>query len=194
MNKFLMGCGIFLAIIVFIALSIGGWVVGKYNGLITLRVDTQTQQGQIETQLQRRFDLVPNLVSSVKGAMAQEQAVFKAIADARTKYAGVPAGSSDKLAAGQQYESAIARLLVVMENYPELKSIPVVQDLMTQLEGSENRISVARQRYNESSQTYNRTLQSFPTNIIGGMFGFRDAVFFKGVEGSQVAPTVDFTK
>jgi LemA protein len=194
MTKFLIGCGAFLAILLLIALSVGGWVAGQYNGLISLRVETQTQQGQIEAQLQRRFDLVPNLVGAVKGAMAQEQAVFKAIADARTKYAGAAPGSSEKLAAGTQYESAIGRLLVVMENYPQLKSVEVVQDLMVQLEGTENRISVARQRYNEAVQPYNQRLQSFPTNIIGGIFGFKDAAFFKGAEGSDVAPKVDFTK
>lgn len=194
MSKIMIGCLTILAVVVFFVLSIGGWLAGQYNGLVTLRVDTQTQQGQIETQLQRRFDLVPNLVGAVKGSMAQEQAVFKAIADARTKYAGTPSGSPEKLAAGQQYESAISRLLIVMENYPDIKSTQLVSDLMVQLEGSENRISVARQRYNESVQVYNGKLQSFPTNFIGGAMGFKNAEFFKGAEGSEKAPTVDFTK
>jgi LemA protein len=194
MSKFLIGCGIFLAIVLFIALSVGGWMVGKYNGLVGLRVTTQTMQAQVESQLQRRFDLIPNLEAAVRGEMVNEQTVFKDIADARTKYAGAAPGSSDKIDAGNQYESAIGRLLVVMENYPDLKSVQVVKDLMTELEGTENRISVARQRYNESAQTYNTTLQSFPTNVIGGMFGFKDAVFFKGVAGSESAPKINLTK
>ena len=166
-------------------------MTGTYNSLITQRTEVQTQQSQIETQLQRRFDLVPNLVESVKGAMVQEQEVFKAIADARTKYAGAKSGTPDKLEAASEYQSAIARLLVVMENYPQLRSIDTVRDLMVQLEGTENRISVARQRYNESTQVYNRNLQTFPSNLIGGMFKFEKGLFFEGVKGSEVAPKVN---
>lgn len=194
MKAFAIGCLIIVGFVLLVGLSILGWVAGQYNGLVGLRVETQTQQAQVETQLQRRFDLIPNLVGAVKGAMAQEQAVFKAIADARTKYAGTQSGTPEKVEAGNQYESAIGRLLLVMENYPVLQSTDTVKDLMDSLEGSENRISVARQRYNESAQAYNQRLQSFPTNMIGGMLGFKEAVFFKGVEGSETAPTVDFTK
>src|SRR3990167_3703067 len=106
-----------------IGLIFFSWITGTYNGLVTQRTEFQTQQGQVETQLQRRFDLVPNLVGAVKGAMKQEQAVFSAIADARTKYAGAPAGSKEKVEAANQYKSALGRLLVIMENYPQLKSI-----------------------------------------------------------------------
>ena len=167
------------------------WVAGTYNGLITQRTEVQTQQSQIETQLQRRFDLVPNLVESVKSAMAQEQAVFKAIADARTKYAGAKSGTPDKVEAASEYQSAIARLLVVIENYPILKSIDTVTNLMSQLEGTENRISVSRQRFNESVQVYNRNLQTFPSNLIAGMFNFEKGLFFEGKEGSEIAPKVN---
>ena len=183
MTKFLIGLGVIAAMLAIF-----------YNGLVSLRIETQKTQADVEAQLQRRFDLVPNLVESVKGAMAQEKDVFKAIADARTHYAGAAPGTEEKLAAGQEYEGALSRLLVIMENYPQLKSVDVVQDLMTQLEGTENRISVARQYYNESVRPYNRTLQSFPTNIIAGMFGFKEAKFFKGVDGSETAPKVNFTK
>src|SRR5947209_19083576 len=131
-----------LGIIGFIILMFLSWIIGSYNHLVQLHIEAQTLQAQIETQLQRRFDLVPNLVGAVKGAMSQEQAVFKAIANARTQYAGAKPGTPDKIAAASNYESAIGRLLVVMENYPELKSINTVQDLMTELEGTENRISV----------------------------------------------------
>src|SRR5438067_1413818 len=183
-----------LGIIVGIILILFGWITGLYNHLIQLRVEAQTQQAQIETQLQRRFDLIPNLVGAVKGAMAQEQAVFKAIADARTQYAGAKSGTPDKIVAASNYESAIGRLLVVMENYPELKSIHTVQDLMTELEGTENRISVARQRYNEAARDYNQVRQSFPTLIIAGMFGFQEQPLFTVVAGVQTAPKVDLGK
>ena len=190
MKYFLITIGI-VALIGFIFLS---WVAGSYNSLVTLRNEAQTQQAQIETQLQRRFDLVPNLVATVKGGMVQEQVVFKAIADARTKYAGAKSGTPDKLEAASDYQSAIARLLVIIENYPQLRSIDTVQDLMVQLEGSENRISVARQRYNESIRDYNRARQTFPTNIIAGMFNFEVLSLFQNVEGAEKAPKVDFNK
>ena len=187
MNKFWM----FLIGVLLFGFVIFGWVTGTYNGLISQRTEVQTQQAQIETQLQRRFDLVPNLVESVKGAMVQEQEVFKAIADARTKYAGAKSGTPDKLEAASEYQSALARLLVIIENYPVLKSVDTVTNLMSQLEGTENRISVSRQRFNESVQVYNRNLQTFPSNLIGGMFNFEKGLFFEGAEGSEVAPKVD---
>ena len=190
MKYVLTGLGI-LAIIGFMLFS---WVIGSYNGLVSQRTEFQTQQGQIEAQLQRRFDLVPNLVGAVRGAMTQEQKVFKDIADARTHYAGTPAGTPDKLAAAGQYEGAISRLLVIMENYPQLNSVGTVKDLMTQLEGTENRISVARQRYNEAVQPYNNSVQMFPGAVIAGMFGFKVQPFYQGQVGSENAPKVDLTK
>jgi LemA protein len=180
-----------LGVIILFVLIVGSSIIGTYNNLISERQDARTAQGQIETQLQRRFDLVPNLVASVKGAMVQEQKVFDAIAQARTQYAGAQSGTSDKLVAGAQYDSAVSRLLVIMENYPELKSINTVQDLMVQLEGSENRISVARQRYNDSVNIYDKRLQTFPTNIIGGIFGFQQMNLFESVAAAQTAPAVN---
>ncbi len=167
------------------------WVMGSYNRLVNLQTEAQTQQAQIEAQLQRRFDLVPNLVATVKGAMNQEQAVFKAIADARTRYAGAAAGTPAKVEAANQYEGALARLLVVMENYPQLKSIDRVQDLMVSLEGTENRISVARQRYNESVRDYNRATRTFPSSIFAGMFNFEQLPLFEAQSGAGTAPKVE---
>lgn len=187
MKYFLIGLGIFALIV----LMFVGSVIGSYNNLVGLRVQAQTKAAQVETQQQRRFDLIPQLVGAVKGSMKQEQAVFKAIADARTKYAGAPSGTPDKIAAANQYESAFARLLVVMENYPQLKSIDRIGDLMVSIEGTENRISQARQDYNEAAQEYNRTRQSFPTMIIAGMFGFNDMPLFQGKAGSENAPQVN---
>lgn len=180
-----------LVVVGVIILILYGSIAGSYNSLVTKRLEAQTQQAQIETQLQRRFDLVPNLVASVKGAMVQEQKVFDDIAQARTHYAGAPSGSVDKINAANQFESALGRLLVVMENYPELKSINAVQDLMTQLEGSENRISVARQRYNEAVQDYDKSLQTFPSNIIAGIFHFESLPMFESAKGAEVAPKVN---
>lgn len=178
--------GIFILIIL--------WVMGSYNSLVSDRVAVQTAQAQVETQLQRRFDLVPNLVASVKGAQLQEQKVFKDIADARTHYAGTQPLSPDRVQAANQFESAISRLLVIVENYPDLKSNQTVQDLMTQLEGSENRISVARQRYNEADQQYTIHVQSFPGNIVAGMFHFQPLPLYQSTPGAANAPKVDFTQ
>lgn len=171
-----------------------GSIVGTYNSLVSKQMEAQTQQAQIETQLQRRLDLVPNLVASVKGAMGQEQKVFKDIADARTRYAGVPSGTPEKVQAANQFESALGRLLVVMENYPQLQSIQAVQDFMAQLEGTENRISVARQRYNEAVRDYNRDLQTFPSNFIAKTFNFQSMLLFESTSGAKTAPKVDFGK
>lgn len=181
-----------LAVVLLLLVVIVSTIVGAYNSLVGQREQSRTEFANIETQLQRRFDLVPNLVESVKGAMTQEQSVFKAIADARTKYAGAKSGTPDKLEAASDYQSAIARLLVVMENYPILKSIDTVQDLMTQLEGTENRISVARQRYNETIQVYNQHLQSFPTNILNLMWSFEQMKRFEAVSEAQTVPKVNF--
>ncbi|HWY80239.1 MAG TPA: LemA family protein [Candidatus Sulfotelmatobacter sp.] len=170
------------------------WVGGIYNTLVSERIAVQTAESQVEAQLQRRFDLIPNLVASVKGAQIQEQKVFKDIADARTHYAGTTPSSSDRIAAANQYESAISRLLVIVESYPQLTSNQSIKDLMTELEGTENRISVARQRYNETDQQYMQQLQIFPGNLVAGIFHFQSLPLFQSTPGAQVAPSVNFTK
>lgn len=186
LEKFL-GIGILLFVIIFLWSTLAG----TFNTLATKQVAYETARANIETQLQRRFDLVPSLVGATRGVLNQEQEVFGAIAEARTRYAGAQSGTPDKLEAASQYQSALARLLVVIENYPQLRSNDTVRDLMVQLEGTENRISVARERYNESAQDYNRTLRRFPTNLIGGMFGYEDAPLYEAVDGAEFAPTVD---
>ncbi len=186
---------IVLGVIFFIGFLIFSFFGGTYNSLVAEKVAVQTQQAQVETQLQRRFDLVPNLVASVKGAQIQEQKVFEDIANARTHYAGVASGTPEKIQAANQFESALGRLLVIVENYPQLQSTQTVQDLMTQLEGAENRISVARQRYNESVQIYNQHVQTFPTNFIAGMFGFQPLpLFTTTTPEAKNAPKVEFEK
>src|SRR5260221_275948 len=129
--------------------------MGTYNGFITQNQSVTTSWAQVETQYQRRFDLIPSLVEATKGVLRQEQTVFKAIADARKGYAGVPSGSVAKVQAAGTLDSALARLLVVIENYPQLKSNETVRDLMNELAGTENRINVARYRYNDTVQGYN---------------------------------------
>ena len=161
-----------------------------YNGLVKANENADGQWAQVESQYQRRFDLIPNLVSSVQGAMKQEQAVFGALADARTKYAGATT-VNDKAKAASDVESALGRLLVVMENYPQLKSIEAVQTLMSQLEGTENRISVERMRFNDMVKSYNVTVKVFPSSLVASMFGFGERNYFEAAAGAETAPKVN---
>src|SRR5882724_9683489 len=156
-----------IAVVVVLILLYG---FATYNSLVTLNIAADTQWKQVETDYQRRFDLIPNLVESVKGIMKQEQAVFTAIADARTKYAGATT-PDQKAAAATQVEGALGRLLVITENYPQLKSSDTVQTLMSQLEGTENRISIERMRFNTSVQAYNLKVMKIPSSIIAAMTG-----------------------
>ncbi|MCA9376923.1 LemA family protein [Candidatus Nomurabacteria bacterium] len=177
--------------IVGVLVLVGGYLVGKYNTMVDLDLDAEKAQGQVEVVLQRRFDLIPNLVESVRGAMDQEEDVFTALAEARTRYAGTSSGTPERVDAANQVESALSRLLVVMENYPELRSVDTVQSLMDELTGTENRISVERQRYNEEVTTYNKFIRRFPNNLLAGMFGFEDRPLFEAVSEADVAPSVD---
>ncbi|MES2215862.1 MAG: LemA family protein [Patescibacteria group bacterium] len=183
--------GWIIAIVIVILLVIYG--LTSYNGLVTSKEAATAQWQQVETQYQRRFDLIPNLVESVKGAMAQEKDVFSAIADARTRYAGATT-VNDKAAAATQVESSLARLLVVMENYPTLKSLDTVQNLMTQLEGTENRVATERGRFNEKVQSYNLDVKRFPRSVIASMFGFEPLNYFEAQTGAENAPKVNLTQ
>jgi LemA protein len=180
---------IVIAIVVLIAL----YSLVAYNGLVSMNEAVVAQWQQVETQYQRRFDLIPNLVASVKGAMQQETAVFTALAEARTRYSGAQS-VSEKAAAATQVESALARLLVVVENYPTLRSIDTVQSLMTQIEGTENRISVERQRYNEAVRGFNTAIKRFPKSIVASVFGFEAINYFESAAGAENAPQVDLTQ
>ncbi len=180
---------IILAVVALIVL----WGITGYNRLVSLNAGVDNQWAQVETQYQRRFDLIPNLVSSVKGVLTQEQKVFGDIADARTRYSGATT-VSDKVAAANDVESALGRLLVIVENYPQLQSSQTVQTLMTQLEGTENRISVERKRFNDNVTSLNVATQRFPSSILAGIFGFHGREYFQAAEGSEVAPTVDLTQ
>jgi LemA protein len=180
-----------IGIVVLLVVIVAGVLIGTYNSLVTQSQAVDGQWSQVETQYQRRYDLIPNLINSVKGAMTQEQAVFNAIAEARTRYGGA-ATVSDKATAAGELEVALGRLLVVMENYPQLKSIDVVRGLMDELAGTENRISVERRRFNELVRDYNTAIKTFPTNTIAGMFGFTEKKYFQSVSGADLAPKVEF--
>ena len=186
------GWKIFIIIAV-IVIALVGWVVGYYNSFISLSESVDGQWAQVENQYQRRFDLIPNLVASVQGIFNQERAVFDKLAEARTRYAGAVT-INDKAAAATQVESALGRLLVIVENYPELRSTETVTQLMVQLEGTENRVSVERLRFNELVRNYNIRIKRFPGNVFAGIFGFSERVFFEAVEGAEVAPTVEFNQ
>lgn len=183
MKKSLIVIGVIVLLLILYA-----WT--SYNGLVTMRETATAQWQQVETQYQRRFDLIPNLVESVKGAMKQEQAVFTAIADARTRYSGAQTVNDKAVAAGQ-VESALGRLLVVMENYPALKSIDTVQNLMTQIEGTENRVSVERQRFNDDVKLYEVAIKKFPRSAVASLFGFEDMKYFEAQTGAENAPKVN---
>lgn len=167
------------------------WLWSGYNGLVTGRESVNASWAQVETQYQRRVDLVPNLVSTVKGAADFEQETFTAITEARSRWQTAPT-RSDRIAAAGEMESALARLLVSVENYPQLQATQAFRDLMTQLEGTENRISTARRDYNEAVRSYNLSVKRFPSNILAGFFGFDEEKFFEADVGSDKAPTVDF--
>lgn len=179
--------GIGIAAVLIIA---GLWLMGGYNNFVGLEENVKTANAQMDTQYQRRFDLIPNLVASVKGVLKQEQDVFGALAEARTRYSS-GATIGEKQAAVNQMESNLSRLLVVMENYPQLKSAETVQSLMIELEASENRVSVARSRYNESVEGYNVATRRFPSNLLAGLFGFGSKERFEAEVGAKVVPKVD---
>lgn len=178
-------------IVIIVLAAIALYVGGKYNGFVSQNEAVTAQWAQVESQYQRRFDLIPNLVSSVQGAMKQEKEVFGAIAEARTRYSGAVT-TDQKAAAATQVESAMSRLLVVMENYPQLKSTDTaVPSLMAELAGTENRVAVERMRYNEVVRDYNVSVKSFPGTLIAGMFGFASHTMFEAASGAEVAPKVN---
>jgi len=187
-KEFMKKALIILAVVVAV-LALYVWAT--YNKMVTANEGVDNMWAQVETQYQRRFDLIPNLIESVKGAMAQEQKVFGDLAEARTRYAGAKTVNEKAEAAGQ-VESALARLLVIMENYPQLKSVETVQTLMAQLEGTENRISVERKRFNDAARDFNVMVKRIPAKWLAAMFGFSERAYFQAATGSENAPAVKF--
>ena len=180
-------------IILAIVISLGIFTVSNSNSLVSLEQSVETTQANIDTQLQRRSDLIPNLVNTVKGYASQEKDIFTDIANARSKLAG-SSTVTDKANADSDLSNALSRLLVVVENYPELKSNQNFKDLSVQLEGTENRISVARQDYNTAVTKYNSKRRRFPSNIIASIFNFEEKPLYKASDGAKEVPSVDFSK
>ncbi len=176
-----------IAIVVILVLSF----VGSYNSLVSMREETNEKLSTIDVLLKRRADLIPNLVNTVKGYAKHETAAIEAVTDARTKYGS--ASSTEEIAeADAELSSAISRLLVIAEAYPDLKADANFRQLSDELAGTENRISVGRQDYNESAKKFNTKIQRFPSNIIAGIFGFEKVAYFEANAADKALPQVEF--
>jgi len=190
-----------LALIIIIVLAIYGWGVGVYNKLVGLNESVSQAWSQVENQYQRRYDLIPNLVATVKGVAEFEKETYTAVTEARAKVGQIKL-NTDQLSdpqAFQQFQqaqdglsSALSRLLVVSENYPQLKTNENFLQLQAQLEGTENRISVERMKFNQIVQDYNTQIKRFPATIIANMTGFKEKQYFKAAAGAEQAPKVQF--
>ena len=197
------GCLIWIILGAFLGLIVLGiimWGTKVYNNMISLQEGVTSQWGNVETQYQRRADLIPNFVNTVKGAAAFEQETLTRVIEARAKATQVTLDPTNMTAENmQQFQaaqgelsSALSRLMVVVEKYPELKATQNFRDLQVALEGTENRISTERRKFNETAQAFNIFIKRFPQNIIGGMFGFTAKPYFESMEGAEKAPEVKF--
>ncbi|MGB2677748.1 MAG: LemA family protein [Candidatus Acidiferrum sp.] len=183
---------VILVVLLILALVVGGAYVGRRNQMAIKREAVNAAWAQVDVVLQRRADLIPNLVETVKGYAVQEQTVFGAIAAARAALIGAKT-PSDKIAANGQLDSALGRLLVIVENYPQLKSNENFMRLQDELAGTENRIAVERRRYNDAIQDYNTFIALFPNSLVASIAGFgRNNAYFKTEEGARQAPKVNF--
>ena len=191
MKKGLVGCLVVLAGLVVLAIIVGGWLMGAYNRMVTTREGVDNAWAQVENVLQRRGDLIPNLVETVKGYAAHEQEVFTAVADARGRLAGA-ATPQEAANANAGLTSALGRLLAIAENYPQLKANENFIRLQDELAGSENRIATERMRYNETVRGYNTLIKRFPSNLIAGFFNFDERDYFEAEAGAKEVPKVKF--
>ena len=166
--------------------------IGSYNKMTTSRENVDTKLSDVDVYLQRRADLIPNLVNTVKGYTSHDSEILNTLSEARSKLAG-SGNLSDKMTANSEISDAVSRLLVVVENYPDLKADKQFTALMDELSGTENRITVARNDYNVAVQSYNQSIKRFPSNIIAGMFGFDSAEYFEASEASKSVPNVSFS-
>lgn len=190
-----------LGALVLVGLMLGSWIVGTYNKLVTANESVRGSWSQVENQYQRRYDLIPNLVETVKGFAKQEQSVLLGVTEARASVGALkvtpevlqdPQAFSRFQQAQDGLSSALQRLLVVTENYPQLKSDQNFLSLQSQLEGTENRIAVERRRFNEVVQEYNILIRKFPASLVAGFGGFKEAQYFKSTVGAEQAPQVKF--
>lgn len=188
------------AVIAFFVISLVVWGTRAYNNMVTMQETVTSQWGNVETQYQRRADLIPNFVNTVKGAANFEQTTLTQVIEARAKATSVTIDPTKMTAenlqqfqqAQGQVSSALGRLMVVMEQYPELKATQNFRDLQVELEGTENRISIARQKFNDIAKSYNTYIKRFPQSFVAGMFGFQAKPYFDAAEGSEKAPVVTF--
>jgi LemA protein len=197
------GCLLTIIIVAFLGLIVLGfvmWGTKVYNNMVTLQEGVTSQWGNVETQYQRRADLIPNFVNTVKGAAAFEQETLTRVIEARARATQVTIDPTKMTAENmQQFQaaqgelsSALSRLMVVVEKYPELKATQNFRDLQVELEGTENRISVERRKFNEVALSFNTYIKRFPQKILAGMFGFIERPYFEAMEGSERAPQVQF--
>lgn len=182
---------IVLGVIVLVILMIGGSAIGSKNRFVTMDEGVTAQWANVETVLQRRFDLIPNLVNTVKGYASHEKELLTKVTELRSQWAA--AGTPDeKVAVANQMQGALGRLMLVAENYPQLKANQNFLALQDELAGTENRISVERRRYNDAVRAYNTAIRKFPGKIITGMTGFEKRTPFEAAEGAETVPTVEF--
>ncbi|TBR14750.1 LemA family protein [bacterium] len=188
MKNFIIGFAVVIGLIVIIGMSFAS----VYNGIVSKHETITEKWSQVENQLQRRNDLIPNLVNTVKGYAQHEKTLFEDITNARSQWAKA-SGPDDKIKAAASMDSALSRLLLVVENYPNLKADQTFLKLMDELSGTENRIAVERMRYNESVKEYNISVRTFPGNFIAGMFNYKVATeYFKAEESAKKVPEVKF--
>ncbi len=185
------GCVVVL-VVLGLTVLVGGWLIGLNNRLVALQEGTSAAWAQVETVLQRRYDLIPNLVNTVKGYAEHEKGLFEEVAKLRSQWASART-VGEKVEAAGQLEGSLARLLVVAEQYPQLKASENFKDLQFELAGTENRIAVERQRYNEAVRAYNTAVRQFPGSLVAGFRGFTPSdAYFEAAAGAKEAPQVDF--
>jgi len=201
-KKVLLGCGGLIAVLLIIAGIAFATGVGYYNSMVKMEQDVVSGWSQVENVYQRRLDLIPNLVETVKGYAAHESSTLQAVVEARAKAGGMVNISKEALENPETLKkfnevqgslgSALQRLMVVQEQYPDLKANQNFLDLQSQLEGTENRIAVERRNFNELAKAYNTYIKSFPKNFLAGSFGFKEKAYFEAQEGAETAPKVKF--
>jgi LemA protein len=191
MKKFLL---IAVIVVLVVVVAVVGWGVSTNNSLVAMQESVHSAWGQVETVLQRRFDLIPNLVNTVKGYAKHEKDVLEDVTKLRSQWASAKT-TDDKVKAAGELQAGLARLLLVAESYPDLKANQSFRDLQYELSGTENRISVERQRYNDAVRAYNTAVRQFPASVIAGMRGFSaDSAYFEAEGEAKKAPKVDFDK
>ena len=206
-NKALIVLGIVLGIVILLVLIVGGVAISTYNGLVTKQQNVNAKWSQVENQMQRRADLIPNIVATVKGVAGLEERVFTNIANARSQLLSTMQNpnstTADKIAADNKLDQTLrdggllgtgGRFLAITETYPQLKSNESFLKLQDELAGTENRLATARYDYTQAAQDYNTTRSRFPTVLVAGLMGFKEQPYFKAEEGARQAPKVDFNK